>query len=195
MIAVVNTGGANLASVTAAFARLGAEAELTSDPATIRRADKLVLPGVGAAADSMERLRRAGLVEVLRTVSQPMLAICLGMQLLFEHSDEGDTPCLGLLAGRVRRFPVVPSLTVPHMGWNALQIKQDDPLLASLPEPPYVYFVHSYIAPDGPWVLATSEHGGTFPAVCRRGNVWGVQFHPERSSSVGAQLLQNFMAL
>jgi glutamine amidotransferase len=126
---------------------------------------------------------------------QPVLGVCLGMQLLFEHSEESDTPCLGLLPGRVRKLGGATALRVPHMGWNALTVLRDDPLLAGLSQSAYAYFVHSYAAPVGAYTLADATHGVAFSAVVRHGNVCGMQFHPERSAAVGARLLQNFLSL
>ncbi len=201
MIAIVDTGGANLTSVVNALARLGIaesiEELLTSDVARIERASHVILPGVGAAGDAMARLEKSNLIGCLRTLKQPVLGICLGMQLLFERSDEGDVACLGRLPGVVRRIAAAPGLVVPHMGWNQLHQggRLDNPLLTGVAEDSFYYFIHSYIAPMGPHVLATSEHGGRFPAIVRKDNVFGVQFHPERSSVAGAALLRNFLKL
>ncbi|WP_298191487.1 imidazole glycerol phosphate synthase subunit HisH [Metallibacterium sp.] len=194
-VVLVEAGGTNIGSLRYALQRLGVEAELSSDAARIRAATHVILPGVGAAAPGMQRLRAAGLVEVLRRLRQPVLGVCLGMQLLFEHSEEGDTPCLGLLSGQVRKLSFDGRLRVPHMGWNALTTLRADTLLAGLPQPAYAYFVHSYAAPVGAYTLADATHGVAFSAVVRHGNVCGMQFHPERSAAVGARLLQNFLAL
>jgi glutamine amidotransferase len=196
VIAVVDTGGANLRSVTNALSRLGAVCELTSDAAVIESAERVLLPGVGAAAESMRRLAEAQLIPVIQRLRQPVLGICLGMQLLFESSEEGNVACLGLLPGRVTRLSEAPGIRVPHMGWNHLAPRrEDEPLLAGISDDDCFYFVHSYQAPDGPWVRAYCNHGGQVPAVVARGNVWGVQFHPEKSQAAGAQLLRNFLAL
>ena len=196
MIAVVNTGGANLRSVTNAFSRLGADCLLTDDPKLISTAERVVLPGVGAALDSMQRLNNAGLVPVLKGLKQPILGICLGMQLLFESSAEGDVECLGLIPGRVVRLRESPGIRVPHMGWNHLA-KRDpaEPLLADIGEADCFYFVHSYQAPEGPHVKGWCDHGGLVPAVVAKGHVWGVQFHPEKSQEAGAKLLRSFLNL
>jgi glutamine amidotransferase len=193
-VVLVNSGGTNIGSVRYALQRLGVDAPLADDAATIRAASHVILPGVGAAAPGMAKLREAGLVDVVRSLTQPVLGVCLGMQLLFEHSEESDTPCLGLIPGRLRRFSG-DALRVPHMGWNSLQPTRPHPLLAGIDPGAYAYFVHSYAAPVGTHTLARSEYGGGFSAVVQRGNFHGAQFHPERSAAVGAQLLRNFIAL
>ena len=193
-VVLIDAGGANIGSVQYALERLGADARLSADPEAIARADRVILPGVGAAGASMARLRELGLVDIVRGLTQPLLGICLGMQLLFESSEENDTQCLGLLPGRVRRLTGGEGVRVPHMGWNGLQPRRGDPLLDGIPEGGQAYFVHSYAAPVGEATLATATHGETFAAVVRRGRCWGAQFHPERSAAVGARLLQNFLS-
>ena len=198
MIAIVDTGGANIASVVNAFYRLGLSAKLTDDATLIREASHVILPGVGAAEDSMNRLNAKGLVEVIRSLTQPVLGICLGMQLLFEKSEEGNVDCLGIFPGTVSAM--LPNakreITIPHMGWNELRIENSQhPLVQSLPAPSYVYFVHSYCAPMGDWVAATANHGVEVPAIVSKNNFMGTQFHPERSGTVGAQILRNFLSL
>ena len=194
-LVIVDSGGANLGSVRYALQRLGVEAPVSADPACIRAAARVLLPGVGAAAPAMALLRSLGLVEVLRSLTQPVLGICLGMQLLFEGSEEGDTACLGLLPGQVRKLEASPGLRVPHMGWNRLDALRDSPLLAGVPAGAQAYFVHGYAAPAGPDCIAACRHGGRFAAMVSRGNVHGAQFHPERSGEVGARILSNFLAL
>jgi len=191
-LAVVDSGGANIASVLHALRRLGVEPEFTSDVETIRKADRVLLPGVGAAGRAMEVLQGHGLVDVIRELQQPVLGICLGMQLLFESSAEDDAQLLGLIPARLRRLPQSPGLRVPHMGWNSIQATQSDTFSDSL-SGDWFYFVHSYAAPVGTWTLATAKHGATFSAIVRRGNFYGAQFHPERSAAAGARLLQNFL--
>jgi glutamine amidotransferase len=193
-IAVVDSGGANIASVLHALGRLGVEPAFTADPAVIRGADRVILPGVGAAGHAMDVLRQNGLVEVIRSLSQPVLGICLGMQLLFEASEEDDASLLGLIPARLARLSEADRLRVPHMGWNALRTRAADPLTAGL-DGKWFYFVHSYAAPTGDWTLATSHHGSTFSAVVRRNNFSGAQFHPERSAAAGARLLRNFLEM
>lgn len=194
-VVLVDAGGANLGSVRCALERLGVTPELTADAETIRGADRVILPGVSTAATVMGRLRALGLVDTLRGLRQPLLGVCVGMQLLFEHSEEDDTSCLGLLRGRVRRLPGGPGLRVPHMGWNRLQLHRADPLLAGFDDGEYAYFVHSYAADSTDDCIAGTRHGQPFAAVVRRGNVMGAQFHPERSAAAGARLLHNFLAL
>jgi glutamine amidotransferase len=198
-VAIIANGGANIASLRYALERLGASSHLTADPDELRAARRVILPGVGAAADAMTRLAALGLVEVIPGLSQPVLGICLGMQLLFASSEEGedgrDTECLGLIAERVARFPARPEHPVPHMGWNQLRIVEQGPLTRGLADGAYVYFVHSYAAPTGPWTLAATDYGGEFSAAVQRGNFYGVQFHPERSAQAGARVLANFLEL
>ena len=194
-LAIIDSGGANIASLQFAVQRLGIESDLTTDPAILRDASHVLLPGVGAAADCMGRLQSAGLVDTIRSLKQPMLGICVGMQLLFESSEEGEVECLAMLPGRVRRFDDRRGLPVPHMGWNQLGFRRGSPLLNDIANGDYVYFVHSFAAPVSELTLATTEYGDEFAAVVQRGNVYGAQFHPERSAKVGAQLLKNFLQL
>jgi glutamine amidotransferase len=142
----------------------------------------------------MRRLRVAGLVDVICNLQQPVLGVCLGMQLLFEHSEEGDTACLGVFPGRVRRIQGSAKLRVPHMGWNRLRVRRDDSVFSGIDDGAYAYFVHGYAAPKGEATIATVAHGGEWSAIVRRGNFVGMQFHPERSAAVGARLLGNFLA-
>jgi glutamine amidotransferase len=194
-VAVVDSGGANLASLQFALERLGARVHVSRDPAAIAAAPRVLLPGVGAAADAMRRLRETGLDELIPRLTRPLLGICLGMQLLFEYSAEGDTRCLGVLPGRIERLMPRPGMPVPHMGWNTLQTLQDDALLAGLPAPAYAYFVHSYAASVDAHTLASVDYGRPLAAAVRRGNFCGVQFHPERSATLGAHVLRNFLSL
>jgi imidazole glycerol-phosphate synthase subunit HisH len=194
-VVLVDAGGTNIGSVRYALQRLGVEAALTSDPETIRGADKVILPGVGAAGPGMARLRELGLVELMRSLTRPVLGVCLGMQLLCAHSEEGDTECLGVIDAPVRRFREAPGLRVPHMGWNALEPVRAHPLLDGLVAGEQAYFVHSYAVPTGDYTLATADFGGPFSAVIASGNFHGMQFHPERSAAVGARLLRNFLSL
>jgi glutamine amidotransferase len=190
---IVAAGGANYGSLREACRRIGVEAEVSDDAARIRAATHVVLPGVGAAAQAMQTLRARGLDRVLAKLGQPLLGICLGMQLLFEHSSEGDTECLGMLPGHVRRLPPAPRW--PHMGWNTLRAHVRHPLLASLECDAWFYFVHGYAAQADAGTIATTDHGGAFAALVARGNVHGVQFHPEKSAVAGRRLLQNFFSL
>ncbi len=192
-IAVINSGGANLGSVVHALNRLGAESVLTRDAVQIRAAERVILPGVGAAAWAMNALREAGLVEVIRSLNQPVLGICLGLQLLFERSEEGDAECLGLIPGTVQKLAVQPGQRLPHMGWNQLNwTVPDDPLARGLTGDEWFYFVHSYAAPTDA-AVATSEHGDRFAAIVRRGNFAACQFHPEKSAAAGGRILGNFL--
>ncbi len=193
-VVIVDAGGTNFGSLRSAFTRLGAEAVPTTDVARIRAASHVILPGVGAAGPGMAALGEAGLVDVLRDLRQPVLGICLGMQLLFDRSEEGDTSCLGVIGGAVRRIEATATCRVPHIGWNRLQRERDDGLLEGLPEPAYAYFVHSYAVPAGPHTLASVEHGTRFAAIVRERNFVGMQFHPERSAALGARLLAGFLA-
>jgi glutamine amidotransferase len=198
-VAIIASGGANIASLRFALERLGASSELTADPAELRAARRVILPGVGAAADAMARLKALGLAEVVPQLTQPVLGICLGMQLLFARSEEGsdgdDTECLGIIAERVARLPASAEFPVPHMGWNQLRMRTPSPLTRELRDGDYVYFVHSYAAPVGPWTLATTDYGGEFSAAVRHGNFYGVQFHPERSAQAGSRLLAASLGL
>ena len=194
-IVVIELGCANTASVLFALERLGAPARLSSDAGEIAAAKKVVLPGVGAAGFAMRRIHELGLYDVIRGVRAPLLGVCLGQQLLFEGSDEGDVECLGLIPGRVTKMTVPADLVVPHMGWNQLAVLRDDPLTEGVRDGDYAYFVHSFVCPVNDCTLATSAYGQPFAAMVRNENVWGCQFHPERSSAVGAQILKNFVNL
>ncbi len=194
-VAIIANGGANIASLRFALDRLGASSHLTADVDELRRAPRVILPGVGAAADAMERLHSLGLATVIPTLTQPVLGICLGMQLLFEGSEEGDTECLGILPARVTRFRDRQGFPVPHMGWNQVVPQTASPLTRGLGDDAYVYFVHSYAAPVGPWTTAVTDYGGEFSALVRHANFHGAQFHPERSSRAGQRILANFLAL
>jgi glutamine amidotransferase len=194
-VALLAYGAGNLASVRFALERLGARVRPVSTAAGIAEAERLILPGVGQAGYAMGRLAALGLIEPIRAFERPLLGICLGQQLLFETSEEGETPLLGLLPGRVGRLEPGDSLTVPHMGWSRLSIRRPDPLLDGVVDGDWAYFVHGYVCPDGPATLASADYGGPVPAVVRSNNRWGCQFHPERSASAGARILKNFMEL
>jgi glutamine amidotransferase len=194
-LAIIDSGGANIASLRYAIERLGIDSELTTDPARLRAATHVILPGVGAAADCMARLESAGIVDTIRELRQPLLGVCVGMQLLYESSEEGDVKCLGLLRGRVRRLSAEFGLPIPHMGWNQLEFKVGNPLLNDIAEKDYVYFVHSYCAPIDDATVAQCTYGESFSAIVQRGNVYGAQFHPERSARIGSLLLKNFLSL
>ena len=192
---IVDSGGANLGSLRYALGRLECRTHISSDGATIASAERVVLPGVGSAAHAMQRLRAAGLTNVLRTLTQPVLGICLGMQLLFERSAEGPTPCLGILPASAHSLKAAPGRPVPHMGWNELKRVNVDPILWGVSDGEYAYFVHSYAVPVTEHTLASADYGIAISAVVRRANFWGTQFHPERSGRTGARLLGNFLRL
>jgi imidazole glycerol-phosphate synthase subunit HisH len=192
---IIDSGGANLASLQFAFERLGAKTHVSADAAEIRSAPRVILPGVGSAADAMARLRNNHVAELLPTLTQPVLGICLGMQLLFERSEEGETDCLGILPDSVRRLQPMAGRPVPHMGWNQLSPVRQDPLLDGIAPNDYVYFVHSFAVPVSDVTLASADYGVSLSAIVRRGNFWGTQFHPERSARVGARVLANFLKL
>ncbi len=193
MLAIVDSGGANIASVRFALERLGVQSELTADPAVIRSAERVILPGVGAANEGMRKLHERGLVECVRNLTQPVLGVCLGMQLLFESSEEGPTETLGLIPGVVALLPGAPGIQVPHMGWNTVLCGRSGGLLDGITTDARFYFVHSYAAPVNAFTLASCDHGTPFAAIVQRANFSGVQFHPERSGVAGARLLKNFV--
>jgi imidazole glycerol-phosphate synthase subunit HisH len=192
---IIDNGGANIASLQFALQRLGAASQVSADAEVIRRASHVILPGVGAAADAMQRLRHSGLDRVIPTLEQPVLGICLGMQLLYQHSAEGPADCLGIIPGSAQRFAEAPGRPVPHIGWNTLKRGGDSPLLAEVEDGAYAYFVHSYALPVGAFTVASTSYGETFTACVAWRNFYGAQFHPERSSAVGARILQNFLRL
>ncbi|ADY27212.1 Imidazole glycerol phosphate synthase subunit hisH (plasmid) [Deinococcus proteolyticus MRP] len=197
-LAIVDTRCANLASVVFAFGRLGVQPLVTADPAELRAAERVLLPGVGTAGAAMRELERLGLPQVLRSLRQPVLGICLGMQLLTRESEESaqggqNQRCLGVVDAATRRMEA-DGLSLPHMGWNRLEVGQPSPLLAGL-DGAYVYYVHGYAVPRGPATLAQTTYGQPFSAVLAQGNFYGAQFHPERSGPAGARLLRNFLEL
>ena len=194
-IVIVASGGANTASLQFALQRLGADSAVSADPAAIQAASHVILPGVGAAADAMSRLKHSGLDRLIPALRQPVLGICLGMQLLFDASQEGDVACLGIIPGRAARIPPDAARPVPHMGWNTLDIRRPCPLLEGLAGGNYAYFVHSYVLDIGDSTVASTEYGAPFSACVQWRNFYGAQFHPERSAAVGARLLQNFLAI
>jgi glutamine amidotransferase len=194
-VLIVDSGGANLASLQFALDRLGASTCISNVAQTVASAHRVILPGVGAASHAMQRLQACGLISVLRALTCPVLGICLGMQLLFESSDEGPVKCLGVLPGAVRRLQAAPGRPVPHMGWNQLLSLEDDPLLAGVAAGAYVYFVHSFAVSACAATLATTDYGAALTAVARHENFWCTQFHPERSAAVGARILGNFLKL
>ncbi|HTU12492.1 MAG TPA: imidazole glycerol phosphate synthase subunit HisH [Allosphingosinicella sp.] len=190
-VALVDLGYGNIGSIEIALRRLGANILRTADPDAIRAAERVVLPGVGAAGYAMGRIAALGLRGTLTGLDQPLLGICLGMQLLFEASEEDGTECLGLIAGRVRKVAPAPGRPVPHMGWSRLETRGDALGLAT---GDYVYFAHSFACDDGPHSVALTAYGRAVPAAVRKGNILGAQFHPERSSAAGARFLEAFLS-
>ena len=192
-VVILDTGCANLNSVKSAIGRHGYEPVVSRDPDVVLRADKLFLPGVGTAQAAMDQIRERELIELVKACTQPVLGICLGMQLLFQRSEEGDVDGLGLLPGVVRRMVPAPGLRVPHMGWNRLRLRRASPLMAGIDDGARAYFVHGYAVEPGADCVAEAEHGTALGAVVERGRIAGAQFHPERSGAVGARLLKNFI--
>ena len=194
MIAIVDYKMGNLRSVENALRRLGADFVVTADADVIRLADKVLLPGVGNAAEAMENLRAADLVDVIRSLRQPVLGICVGMQVMCRHSEEGDVDCLGIFDARVKRFVPAPDVKVPHMGWNRIG-NLETKLFKDLDGGSYVYFVHSYYPELCPDTIATATHGVMFSAALKYENFYGTQFHPEKSGDVGERIISNFLKL
>ncbi|HET9863693.1 MAG TPA: imidazole glycerol phosphate synthase subunit HisH [Steroidobacteraceae bacterium] len=192
-VVIIDSGGANIASLQAALARLGAGSVVTTDHDVIRRAARVLLPGVGSAHDAMARLRIAGLDQLIPTLTQPLLGICLGMQILFDRSEEGPANCLGVIPGTIGRLRTEPGRPVPHMGWNQMTQVRPDALLDGVTSLDHVYFVHSFAAPTSSATVAITDYSVAFTAVARRDNFCGTQFHPERSGVVGARILANFL--
>ncbi len=201
MIAIIEYDAGNIKSVEKALQYLGEEAVITRDREEILNSDKVILPGVGAFGDAMEKLHQYRLVDTIQEVVDrriPFLGICLGLQLMFESSDEAPgVEGLGLLPGKILRIPKKGDMKIPHMGWNDIKIKEGAKLFAGLEDHPYVYFVHSYYlqADDPSIVAATTEYGVTIHASVEKDNIFACQFHPEKSSTVGLQILKNFIAL
>jgi len=195
-VAIIGYGAGNTASVQFALERLGCDAVITADPAVVAGAERVILPGVGAAGYAMDRLAALGLIEPLKAFEGPLLGVCLGQQLLFERSEEGGgVDLLGFIPGVVTRFDIDPDLPVPHMGWTRLTTVKTDSLIEGVADGAYAYFVHSFVCPDGEATLARADYGTVVPAVVRKGNRWGCQFHPERSAEAGARILKNFLEL
>ncbi len=201
MIAIIDYDAGNIKSVEKVLNFLGEEAIITRDRDEILKSDKVILPGVGAFGDAMEKLHQYGLVETIQEVVKreiPFLGICLGLQLMFESSDEAPgVKGLGLLPGKILRIPKQGDLKIPHMGWNNIKIKEGAKLFQGLEQDPYVYFVHSYYlkADDEDIVAATTQYGVTIHASVEKGNIFACQFHPEKSSTVGLHILKNFVSL
>lgn len=194
-VAIIDSGGANIASLLFAFERLEMQAELTTDAQTIRSAPHVILPGVGAARDAMQRLRDAQLIDVIRGLEQPVLGICLGMQLLFDASEEEDVECLGIIPGVARKLEVSEGYAVPNMGWCATRTTVEHPVLDGIDTGSWFYYLHSYALPVSSVTIATAQHTHEFSAIAGKDNFVAAQFHPERSSTKGALLLRNFLEL
>lgn len=195
-VTLIGYGAGNVASVRFALERLGARVRISDDPTDVAEAERVILPGVGAAGYAMQRLKALGLVEALRAFPRPLLGVCLGQQLLFEASaEDGETELLDLIPGRVEAILPAPSRPSPHMGWSRLTIRRDDPLLEGVNDGDWAYFVHGFVCPDSPATLAAADYGVAVPAVVNSANRWGCQFHPERSAAAGARILKNFLEL
>lgn len=200
-VAIVKYNAGNIYSVFCACQRLGIDAVITDDPDTIRQADKVIFPGVGEARAAMEYLDEKGLSDLIRSLKQPVLGICVGMQLLCLESEEGAidgkcTPCLGVFPMKVELFrPADCSLKVPQMGWNTIQPIGDSPLFKDIPSDSYVYYVHSYRVPLSEYTIAQTDYSELYSAALRKDNFWATQFHPEKSGSIGETILRNFLAL
>lgn len=194
MVAVIDYNMGNIRSLGNALSRLGAEWVLTSDHDIIRKADHVILPGVGNAAEAMENLRKRGLPEVIWRLRRPVLGICVGMQVMCRHSDEGDAECMGIFDAKVRRFQEAPGIKVPNMGWSRIS-NMESKIFKGIEKDSYVYFVHSYYAPPCPDTIATSRHPDMFSAALKYENFYGTQFHPEKSGPVGEAILKNFIEL
>lgn len=194
MIAIVDYKMGNLRSVENALKRLGAEFVVTADAEQIKRADKVLLPGVGNAAEAMENLREAGLVEVIRSLRRPVLGICVGMQVMCRHSEEGDVDCLNIFDAHVKRFQPSAQEKVPHMGWNSIG-NLESKLFKGINGGEMVYFVHSFYPELCPDTIATTRHGVMFSAALKYENFYGTQFHPEKSGDVGERIIENFLKL
>ena len=192
-VAIIDSGGANITSLDSALERLGVCATLTRDADIIRAAGHVLLPGVGAAKDAMARLQDAQLIDVIRELRQPVLGICLGMQLLCEHSEEDHVDCLGIIPGTAHKLPVADSFPVPNMGWCATQRVAAHPVVKGIADGSHFYYVHSYALAVSEHTIATAQHTESFAAAIGKDNFVATQFHPERSSTAGARVLSNFL--
>jgi imidazole glycerol-phosphate synthase subunit HisH len=195
-VCLIRYNAGNCASVLNALGRIGAHAEVSDDPAVLRAAPRVIFPGVGEAASAMAHLRERGLDQVIRSLTQPFLGICLGLQLLCEHSEERDTLCLGVFPHKVRRYRPAAGVKVPHLGWNTVtQTVPGSPLTTGTAAPVHFYYLNGYRADVGPCTVATTDHGGTFSAMLAKGNFFAAQFHPEKSATAGQALLARFLAM
>lgn len=194
MIAVIDYNMGNICSLGNALGRLGAEWVLTADHDVIRNADRVILPGVGNAAEAMANLQRLQLPELIWKLRRPVLGICVGMQVMCRHSEEGDAECMGIFDAKVKRCPAVPGIKVPHMGWSRIS-NLESKLFKGIEKGSYVYFVHSYYAPLCPDTIATSRHPEMYSAALKYENFYGTQFHPEKSGDVGERIIRNFLEI
>lgn len=194
MVAVIDYNMGNICSLGNALGRLGAEWVLTSNHTQISRASHVILPGVGNASEAMVNLKKLGLPEVIWKIRRPVLGICVGMQVMCRHSEEGNAECMGIFDAKVKRFSEMPGIKVPHMGWSRISNLESN-LFKGVEKNPYVYFVHSYYAPLCPDTIATSRHPEMFSAALKYENFYGVQFHPEKSGEVGERIIANFLSL
>lgn len=194
MIAIIDYNTGNIRSVENALHRLGAEYELSADPDAIRRADRVILPGVGHCGEAIARLREQGLDRVIRDLRRPVLGICVGMQAMCRHTEEGDADGLGIFDAKVRRFDSAGGFKVPHMGWNNIS-NLDSKLFRDIKGGEYVYFVHSYYAALCPDTIATTDYGGMFSSALKYENFYGTQFHPEKSGDAGEKIISNFLTI
>ncbi|THH37555.1 imidazole glycerol phosphate synthase subunit HisH [Neolewinella litorea] len=196
MVAVINYNAGNIRSVLYALERIGVEHELTADHGRIRAADKVIFPGVGHAASTMAHLNESGLADLIRSLTQPVFGVCVGMQLLCSHSEEGDVECLGIFPERVRQFRPGPGEKVPHMGWNEIRLNGKGEWLSPEIDGQHCYYVHSYYVETGPDTVATTKYCGMdFAAMMRRDNFYAAQFHPEKSAAVGERIIRDFLAV
>ncbi len=194
MIAVIDYDTGNLRSVANALGRLGAEFIITDDPSKIAAAERVLLPGVGEAASAMAKLRERGLVETITSLTQPVLGICIGVQLMCSYSEEGATPCMGIFDSRVTKFEAQEGLKVPQMGWNSIENLRS-PLFDGVAEGSYIYYVHSYAPSLSPQTIARTTYGVEYSAALQCANFFGTQFHPEKSGGVGEKILSNFLKI
>ena len=195
MIVVIDSCGSNITSVLFALQRLGVEAALTSNPDEIQKAERVILPGVGAASTAMEKLKEQDLTQCITSLTQPVLGICVGMQLLFSYSEEGCAELLNVIPGEIKHFTPEKDKTIPHMGWNSVTFRNDHPLVNGLPDNSYFYFVHSYYPHVGSYTIGECNYGDRFSAIVAKDNFMGCQFHPERSSKSGSMILKNFLEM
>jgi len=195
MIAVIDYNAGNIRSVLYALERIGAEHVLTSDHAVIRAADKVIFPGVGAAASTMQHLNETGLSDLIRSLTQPVFGICVGMQLLCSHSEEGDVPCIGVFPEKVKLFQPVAGEKVPHMGWNQVALTGNNDWVSPEVNEGFCYYVHSYYVEPGAHTVATTNYcGKDFAAMVRKDNFFAAQFHPEKSAMVGERIIRDFLS-